>query len=183
VREWTEAAGEPDEVEEGRAAWYQEDTAFSLFLGETDSGYRYLAAEYAGPGYEEEIQRRVAAMSAPIEHPPLDARWAEVPLERSVRTSYDRATIQRMGNRVLRVWVREDYGHLQTDPVEHDTVLMQTDYDCGARRFRIGAATYQRQGRVVHNEARSGPSEWVAIPPETLAETMITTICAAAESR
>jgi hypothetical protein len=183
VQDWTEAFGEADEVEEGRATWYRDDTGFSLFLGETDSGHRYLAAAYMGPGYDEEIQRRIDAMSAPVEYPALDPRWVVVPIERPVRTAFDRTTVQPMGNRVFRVWLREDYAQVQTDPVEHDMALFQVDYDCGARRFRVGASTYQRQGRMVHSETPADPSDWIPAPPESVGEMIITAVCAAAERR
>jgi hypothetical protein len=183
VREWTGEFGAPDEEEERMVTWRRDDTAFSLLLGETDGGHRFLAAQYTGPGYDEEIQRRIDAMSAPIEYPALDPRWVVVPIERPVRSAFDRATVQAMGNRVFRVWLREDYGELQASPVEHDMALFQVDYDCAGRRFRVGAETYQRQGRLVHTETPAEPSDWIAVPPESVGEMIITAVCRAAERR
>jgi hypothetical protein len=183
VQDWTESLGEPDEAEEGMAAWHSDGTTFSVALGETDNGLRFVAAHYAGPGYQEEIQRRIDAASGPVEYPALDERWV-VALERpSQRTAFDRATVQAMGNRVFRVWLRDDYAQLQADPVDHDMELHQIDYDCGARRFRVGAATYQLRNQLVHSETPSEPSDWIPIPPESVGEQIITAVCRAAERR
>jgi hypothetical protein len=183
LQEWFGSVGYPDEVEKEMAAWHREGTTFSVTLGETDSGLQFVAAQYAGPGYEEEIQRRIDAASQPVEYPELDERWV-VALERPLqRTAFDRATVQAMGSRVFRVWLRDDYAQLQVDPVDHDMELHQMDYDCGARRFRIGAATYQLRNQLVHTDTPSEPSEWIPIPPESVGEQIITALCRVAERR
>lgn len=183
MQERVEALGEPDEVEEGMATWIREDTDFSLMLNETDSGFRYMAAQYAGPGFHEEVERRMAAEDASRPLPALESRWTVVVDTDAYRAAFDRTTIQPQGNRVFRVWMRNDYGIPQDEPVEHDMELDQLDYDCAGRRFRAVAATFQLEGRLVHSTTPETVSAWVPVPPESLGETLITAVCQAAERR
>ncbi|HEU4881807.1 MAG TPA: surface-adhesin E family protein [Longimicrobium sp.] len=183
VREGAEALGEPDEEGEWVATWHREGTTFTLMVGESDNGIRFLVAQYAGPGYEEEIQRRMGGTAEPAEFPALDERWVLLRSGADRRTVFDRATVQAMGNRVFRVWLRDDYTVPQVDNGTFDMELHQVDYDCAARRFRVGASTYQLGGQLVNSDTPPEPSEWFPIPPESVGEQIITGVCRVAEGR
>lgn len=176
VQEAVRRLGEPDESEDDMVTWRHGQTTFSIMVGESDSGLPFITVEYGGPGYEDEIARRIAASAQPL--PELDARWTVLDEDEERRMAFDRTTMRRAEGRVLRVWVRTDYTMPQPDEAgEYDRSVNQIEYDCDDRRYRLVSASTRLGDQVINAETLT--TEWVAIVPETVGESVLTTICAA----
>lgn len=181
VAEGTANLGEPEPPEEGVVTWRRGETSFSVTMGESEHGLTFFSLQYTGPGFEEEIARRIARM-APRPLPALDPRWTVVGETEERRISFDRTTLRPMGARVLRAWVRNDYAAPETDDgITFDRTLDQIDYDCGQRRFRLVASTYHLGDQVTGNDSPPEPSNWVSVVPETMGEDIIAAVCAAGD--
>jgi hypothetical protein len=179
VTEGTQNLGDPDSSEDDVVTWRLGETSFSVMMGQSDHDLPYIVVQYTGPGYEEEIARRVAATNPPRPLPALDARWTVLAESEAQRVAFDRTTLRPMVGRVVRAWVRNDYGSPQTDESgTYDRTMDQMDYDCEQLRFRHVASTYHLDEQVVDSELPSEPGEWVSIVPESMGETVINAVCA-----
>lgn len=178
IQEATENLGQPDEPDDDMVTWRRGETSFSLLRGESEHGITFFTVQYGGPGYEQEIGRRIAAL-APHPLPELDARWQVIAQTEDRRISFDRGTVRPAGGRVLRAWIRNDYAAPdRRDGMTFDRTLDQIEYDCEQLRFRIFASTYHLGDRVVGSESPAQPSDWVSIVPETVGEDIIAAVCA-----
>lgn len=176
VEEAIRNLGEPEESGDDSFTWRHGQTTFSIIAGQSDSGVPYITVEYGGPGYEDEIARRIAASAQPL--PELDARWTVLDEDEERRMAFDRTTMRRAEGRVLRVWVRTDYTMPQPDEAgEYDRSVNQIEYDCDDRRFRLVSASTRLGDQVVNSETIT--TEWVAIVPETIGENVLATVCEA----
>jgi hypothetical protein len=174
VEEAVRRLGEPEESEDDRFTWRHGQTTFSIMAGESESGLPFITVQYGGPGYEDEIARRIAGLMQPL--PELDARWTVLDEDEERRIAFDRTTLRRAEGRVLRVWVRTDYTMPQPDEAgEYDRSVNQIEYDCDDRRFRLVSASTRLGDQVVNSETIT--TEWVAIVPETLGENVLATVC------
>lgn len=181
VEEGVRNMGEPDLEEDDAVSWQAGETAFTVMVAEGGEG-PYIALQYAGPGFYEEIERRMAAARA-AGYPPLEARWQVAMENESYRTAWDRTTMQRMGNRVFRIWARDDYLDPQADPVQHDQATYQVDLDCAQRRVRWIASNFRMRGELVHSVTLPEPTAWTAAEPESSTESLVVAVCQAAERR
>lgn len=176
--------GEPQSEEDDVVAWESEGTWFSIMLGEVEAG-PYLALQYAGPGYGEEIDRRTeqGITATGAELPPLEERWAVVQETEAFRTAIDRSTIVPQGNRILRAWAREDYAVPRVTHISYDQVVYQVDYDCAQRRQRLVTAVYRLAGERMQTDVAEPGEAWIALEPETSEERVLLAVCEAGRVR
>ncbi|HEX6038566.1 surface-adhesin E family protein [Longimicrobium sp.] len=176
VEEALRNLGDPDESDDDRVTWRHGETSFSIMVGESENGLPFITVQYGGPGYEDEIARRVAGLARPL--PELDARWTVLGEDDERRIAFDRTTLRRANGGVVRVWVRTDYTTPVTDESgTYDRSVNQVEYDCHDRRFRLVSASTRLGDELVASE--SVVTEWVAVVPETVGETVLATVCAA----
>lgn len=173
LAENTDRMGPPDGEEEGQVAWYSGDTGYVLMTGETEVG-PYVAVQYLGPGYIQEVERRETVEGGTF--PPLDARWFVTSQTEEFRTALDRGSMQTISPGVYRVWVRDDYDPSLREPVIHDQVVYQMEFDCGQQRLRLITARYWRRGERVHT-VTPDPATWLLAEPETAEEESLRSTC------
>jgi hypothetical protein len=185
VEDSRQSLGEPASEEDDVVAWESGDTWYSVMLGEVDAG-PYVAVQFAGPGYSEEIARRTDGGGTPVaprELPPLEERWAVVQETPEFRTAVDRSTIVPQGNRIVRAWAREDYATPRVMHISYDQVVYQMDYDCAQRRVRLVTAVYRLNGERMQNDVAEAGEPWTPMEPETSGERVLLTICEAGGRR
>ncbi len=108
---------------------------------------------------------------------PASAGWTFVDESTDVERYLNEEHIDRDGDRV-RVW--EIDNHALADASGVVSLRSQTEYDCGARRYRIvhlsGHTQPMTEGAVVFSKAVDG--EWRPVAPQSLGEASMEIACA-----
>jgi len=108
---------------------------------------------------------------------PARAEWVKL-REAGAATHYiDRTTIRMNGN--LRT-VSELKDFKERDPGGEMSLRFLSEYDCKEKRFRVRALTSHSEPMAGGEIVVSGddPSQWVAVPPNTLGEAKLNFVCA-----
>ena len=98
---------------------------------------------------------------------------------------YDRETVNRTSENIVRVWVKEvNTEKGMTDMVNRfgeefkncDHIKKLYEIDCTEKRIRIlSSAAYSRAGEVIISD--DSPSKWISIMPKSEGEALHKTVC------
>ena len=191
----------PAQMESGAGyqsfTWQDGDTRLSATYVTGDTAGRptergTVTYQYYGPGFEQELDRRIAPYIAEAEARRREwlterlagSRWQTVFFSDSLAVSFDPARMRRSGAG-LEVWQRWDHrvgARERGQPYDVDARVWLVDLDCSGLRWRLKAITLYLGSRVQDSFEISEPS-WDRIFPESIGEDVLNSICAAARRR
>lgn len=183
VADWMASFGEPQEVEAGRVTWRSEGTTSRSCWARRSRGTATWPRSTPAPGTRKRSSAGWQAATRAGRSPRWGEQWAVALVRPGIRTTVDRGRVEALGDRAFRVWLREDFLEVQTDPVRHDMQLHRMEYDCAGGRFRVFTGSWELQGREVQTRTAEGGSRWRSMPAGSVGELIMTAVCRIAEQR